>query len=65
MFGLFTPSAETERYVSGHFRPNIFGGQIFGPSLPSTNSLNTGSYVCHYISPFKGSTSIYFVYLEY
>ena len=32
-FGLFTPSAETENYVLGHFRPNIFGGRIFGASL--------------------------------
>ena len=33
IFGLFTPSAETEHYVLGHFRPNIFGGRIFGASL--------------------------------
>ena len=33
MSGLFTPSAEPEHYVLGHFRPNIFGGRIFGASL--------------------------------
>ena len=33
MFGLYTPSAETEHYVLGHFRPNMFGGRIFGASL--------------------------------
>ena len=32
-FDLFTPSAETENYVLGHFRPNIFGDRIFGASL--------------------------------
>ena len=36
-FGLFTPSAETENYVLGHFRPNIFGGRIFSASLVSTS----------------------------
>jgi hypothetical protein len=36
-FGVFTPLAETENYVLGHFRPNIFGGQIFGASLVGTD----------------------------
>jgi hypothetical protein len=38
MSGLFTPSAEPEHYVLGHFRPNIFGGRIFGASLIQTES---------------------------
>ena len=35
MFGLFTPSVETEHHVLGHFRP--FGGRIFGASLDTSS----------------------------
>ena len=41
MFSLFTPSAETEHYVLGNFRPNMFGGRVFGASLLLSVFLHT------------------------
>ena len=55
MFGLFTPSDETKLYVLGYFRPNMFGGRIFGAFLVFRDQNCVWDLVCIHIKLIFGA----------